>query len=327
MRAAFKKSPNDVIIRDVEIEEPGELEILLKVMSCGVCGGDLDSSEEYQPFGHEIAGVVEKVGRCVNNVKIGDHVVIESGSFCGICDNCRNGRVDLCQNIGVGSFSGFAEYVIVLAKNAVLMDGITFKQAGIIEPLGVALDLVYTADIKLNDHVLIIGAGSIGLMALKLAKAMGAGKIYIAQPSRSLRKIQLAKALGADEIIDTDQQNIEDFPFSKGGFDKILITAPPKLIPAALKVANFGAVISYIGFSKDSEITFDANLFHVKKLQLRASFAAPGIYFPTAIDMVKSGIIDTELFISHTFTLDGISQMMKVIANDRATVIKCVMLK
>jgi L-iditol 2-dehydrogenase len=326
MKAAFKKSPLDVIIRDTDLRKIGDYEILIKVKSCGVCGGDLSTSVEYEHFGHEMAGVVQEIGRCVSGIKLGDTVVVESGSFCGVCDNCRDGRVDLCKNVIPGSYSGFAEYAIVPAKNAVIYEGITFKQASIIEPLGVAIDLVYTADIKLNDHVLIIGGGSIGLMALRLAKSMGAGKIYVAQHSGSLRKLELAKSLGADDFIFTDKQKIEDYAFPKGGVDKVLITAPPSTIPSAVHVMNYGGTIAFIGFSSDSKITLDAHQFHVKKLQLKGAFAAPGLYYPTAIDLVKSGVIDTNLFISHTFCIDEIADIMKTLATDRGSVIKCVML-
>ncbi len=326
MKAAYKKSPKDVIIREVPVPEAGDFDILLKVKSCGVCGSDLDSSAEYRQFGHEIAGVVEKVGRCVTGFAPGDKVVAESGSFCGACENCRNGRVDICENISSGSFSGFAEYTVIPAKSAVKFEGITFKQAAVIEPLGVALDLVYAADIKLNDHVLIIGAGSIGLMALSIVKAMGAGKIFVAQNSGSDKKLELARAFGADDIIYTDKQRLEDYPFPKGGVDKVLITAPPRVIPSAFNVSNYGAVISFIGISPDSDITFDANKFHFKKLQLRSSFASPALYFPTAIDLVKSGVIDTDMLITHTFCLDELADMMKTIVSDRAAVVKCVFL-
>jgi L-iditol 2-dehydrogenase len=326
MKAAFKKTPFDVELRDVELREIQENEILIRVRSCGVCGGDLDSSPDYAPFGHELAGIVEKIGRQVANVQVGDQVLVESTSFCGNCDNCRNGRADLCTHPSPGSFAAFAEYAIAPARNAVRFSGITFKQAGLIEPLGVALDLVYTADIKLNDHVLIIGAGSIGLMALSLAKAMGAGRVYVAQHSRSLRKIELARIFGADDVIMTDMQKLEEYAFPKKGVDKILITAPPKLIPSAINVANYGATIAFIGFANDAQITFDANQFHVRKLQLKSSFAAPGIYFPTAVELVRSGVIQADLLISHTFGLDDIAAMMQTIATDRASVVKCVML-
>jgi L-iditol 2-dehydrogenase len=326
MKAAYKKSPLDVQLRDVELRAIKDDEVLIRVQSCGVCGGDLDSSAEYEPFGHELAGLVEKVGRQVSQIKVGDAVLVESTSYCGNCDPCRNGRVDLCQNVSPGSFAAFAEYALAPARNAVPFSGISFKQAGIIEPLGVALDLVYTADIKLNDHVLIIGAGSIGLMALSLARSMGAGKVFVAQHSRSARKIELARAFGADDVIMTDLQNLEDYAFPRKGVDKILITAPPQLIPSAISVANYGATIAFIGFSNNAQITFDANRFHVRKLQLKASFAAPGIYFPTAVEMVRSGVIQADLLISHTFGLDDIAAMMRTLATDRASVVKCVML-
>lgn len=314
------------MIRDAEIREIGDYEVLIKVKSCGVCGTDLGTSEKYETFGHEIAGIVEKIGNCVTGINPGDSVVVESSSFCGVCDHCRNGRVDLCENIISGSFSGFAEYTIAAAKNVMKYDGLSFKQASVMEPLGVALDLVYAADIKLNDHVLVIGAGSIGLMALRLAKAMGAGKIFVAQHSGSQRKNEVAKAFGADDILFTDRQRLEDYPFPKGGVDKVLITAPPKTIPSAFNVSNYGAVIAFIGISPEANITFDANAFHFKKLQLRSSYASPALYFPTAVEMVKSGIIDTDLLISHTFGLQEIAGMMKTIATDRSSVVKCVML-
>ena len=90
---------------------------------------------------------------------------------------------------------GFAEYIIVPREVCVKYDGLSFLEASLVEPLGVSLDLVQTADIKLNDDVLVIGLGPIGLMALKLAKAMGARKIYGAQFSTSKARIEMAKNL------------------------------------------------------------------------------------------------------------------------------------
>jgi len=327
MLCAMKKSPADVTVRDIPIPEPGWDEVLVKVRSCGVCGGDLGSSKEYEPFGHEIAGEVVRTGDGVRHLTPGMRVVIESGAFCGECDHCRNGRVDLCTHMIGGSYSGFAEYAVVRARNCVaLPEDISYRDAALIEPLGVAIDLVKTAEISLGDHVLVIGCGSIGLMAMALARRMGAARIWGATHSRSLRKNELAIELGAEELIYTDRQKISEYPFPGGRVDKVLITAPPQAIPEALGLLSYGGIAAFLGFGGEREITIDAHLFHVRKLQLRSSFAAPGIYFPLAFEMVRTGVIDPEKFITHTAPLQDIAALMYSAGCERDKVIKCAML-
>jgi threonine dehydrogenase-like Zn-dependent dehydrogenase len=335
MKAAYVKAPYQFQIRDVALRDLGEDEAIVKVKACGVCGTDVSTAAteatDWQPFGHEIAGVVETVGRRVHNVKVGDTVVLESGTFDRYCANCRNGRVDLCNtgpNYWLKGPMGFAESVLVPKECLVPFTGMSFKEAALIEPLGVALDLVYAADIKINDDVLVIGLGPIGLMALRLARACGARKIYAAELSAAKRRIDLAKAFGADEIILTDQVNLVEYPYARKGVERVLVTAPPRLIPPALKVTNVGGILAFIGieYGPNAAITFDANEFHFKKLQLRASFASPALYFPRCIELVQSGVIDAQSMVSHTFALADIAVAMTTLRDDRATTVKAVML-
>lgn len=335
MKAAYVKSPWQFEVREVKLRDMGEDEVIVKVKACGICGSDLISAAgeaaDWQPFGHEIAGEVVEAGRHVQNVKVGDAVVLESGTFDRFCNNCRNGRVDLCNtgpNYWLKGPMGFSEYILAPKECMVPMGSLSFKQASIVEPLGVAVDLLYTADVKLNDDVLVIGMGPIGLMALRLARAAGARKIYAAQRSTGKRRIELAKQFGADEIILTDQVDLESYPFARKGVDRVLVTAPPSLIPSALKVTNMGGIVAFIGieYGPKAAITFDANDFHFKKLQLRASFASPALYFPRSIELIESGVIDADAMISHTFKLDEIEKAMKLLRDDRATTVKVVML-
>lgn len=335
MKVAYVKAPFQFEIRDEQIRSITEDEVLIKIVACGVCGTDIHTAateaKDWQTFGHEVAGIVEQVGKNVVNVVPGDTVTLESSTFDRYCDNCRNGRVDLCcagprYEWGKDPM-GFGEYMIASKEQVVKFEGISFEEASIIEPMGVAMDLCYTGDIRLNDDVLVIGLGPIGLCAVRLAKLMGARKVYAAELSHAKRRIEIAKQFGADEIIFTDKESIEEYRFDRSGVDKVLVTAPPRMIPPSIKIANYGGIVAYIGiqFGKGAEITFDANDFHFKKLQLRASFAAPALYFPRCIDLVKSGAVDLSVLISHTIRLEEIGKAMDILKNDPENAVKIVM--
>jgi L-iditol 2-dehydrogenase len=334
MRAAYVKAPFQFQIREMPVREISEEELLVRVRACGICGTDLHTAateaKDWQPFGHEIAGVVEKVGRRVANVRPGQSVVLESGTFDRYSDQARNGRVDLDNrgpNFWLSGPMGFAEYIVVPREVAVPFSGLSFEEAALVEPLGVALDLAYTAEIRLNDDVLVVGLGPIGLMCLQLARAMGARRVYAAQPSRSRRRVQLGEQLGADRVILTDQTDIREIPFERGGVDRVLVTAPPSTIPAALEVAAPGGVVAFIGieYGPGAVIGFDANAFHFKKLQLRASFASPALYFPRCLELIRCGRVDVRCLISSTFPLEEIGKATRALVEDKAHAVKSVM--
>jgi L-iditol 2-dehydrogenase len=333
MKAAFVKVPFQFELRDLELREITKDEALVKIVTSGVCGTDMHTASfeatDWMPFGHEVTGVVVKVGENVKSVSVGDRVTLESGSYCGECELCKNGRSDLCngaRNIFAGETMGFAQYIIAPKQSLVPIGNLSFEEATLIEPMGVALDLSYTADIKLNDDVLVIGVGPIGLMAIRIAKAMGARKVYAASKSTSRARIELAKKFGADDVILTDKIDLTEYPFPRKGLDKILVTAPPKLIEKSIKIANIGATIAYIGikYGEDAYISFDANDFHFKKLQLRASYAAPALYFPRCIDFINIGLIDAKSLISHRFKLNEIEKAINTVSMDKENVVKAI---
>lgn len=342
MKAAYLKAPYQFEVRDVSLRDIQDTEVIVDVRACGFCGHDniLASYQatDWEPFGHEFSGVVEKVGRLVTNVKVGDAVCIETATFDPLLDCSRNGRVDLDNTPMGDSFMeldkgfrtamGFAEKAIVPASLCVKFDGMSFEEAAIMEPMGVAYDLVMTADIQLNNDVLILGCGPIGLMALQMAKASGARKIYAAEFSTATARCELAEKFGADEIIYTDQCKLEDFVFEKGGVDRVLVTAPPKTIGSACNVCNAGGIVAFLGISyNEPTVTFDSNVVHLNKLQIRGSNAIPALYFPMCIDMVKAGLVNVKSLISHTFSLEDLPNAMASYYQDKATALKAVMIK
>lgn len=334
MKTVFVKAPFQFKIKEIPIPQPAAGEVLLRVKACGICGSDLhiarSQAADWVTFGHEMTGVIEQTGPGVRHVRPGQRVAVESGSFCGVCEQCRNGRVDLCTkgyNNAQLKINGFSEYMVLPEQCIVPLDpAISFVDGTLLEPLGVAVDLVKTADIRLNDHVLVIGLGPIGLMAARLAKAAGA-RVYAAQHSdRSARRISLARALGVEDVVITGRTPLSNYPFPRGGVDHILVTAPPKVIPDLIESASFGGVISFLGidYGPDRMITFDANAFHFKKLQLRASFAAPALYFPMCTELIKTGVIDPKQFITHIFAMNEIAPVMQSL-RDGGSEIKAVM--
>lgn len=336
MKAAYVKSPYNFEIRNVTVREIGPDEALIDIKACGICGTDVHSAEtdapDWAPFGHEISGVIEQLGDAVKGFKVGDSVMIESGSFCGRCETCKNGRVDLCTsapNIFANESMGFAEKIIVPSAALVHLKQIGFAEATLIEPLGVALDVITTADIKLNDDVLVIGVGPIGLLAIQLARRLGARKVYAATRSTSRRRIELARQFGADEVILTDQVDLEAFKFARGGPDKVIVTAPPRTIMTALKIVNYGGTVAFVGIEmgQAGQITFDANDFHFRKLQLRASHAVPALWFPRCMELIESDLIDVKSLISATFKLEEIGVAFETLRTDKANSLKMVMIR
>ena len=339
MKTVFVKAPYEFKMEEIDIPSYGKNEVLLKVMACGICGSDLNTAasqaKDWKTFGHEISGIVEAVGENVENVKVGDTVIVESGSFCGTCENCRNGRVDLCTS-GYNNeqlvINGFSEYM-VLPKQCLVHfspEKLSYAAATVIEPMGVALDLVKTSDIRLGDEVAVLGLGPIGIMAAKLAKLMGAKKVYgIVRSRKEDARTMLAKEFGVDEFIYTSETPLAEVQFPKGGVDKMMITGTPDLVSDAIPVMNYGGIISYIGisFGKHGIISFDANAFHFRKLQLRASFAAPALYFPQCLEMVESKMIDLEKLVTETFPLEKLPEAMCRLRDKDPDQIKMVMVR
>lgn len=336
MRAAYVKSPFQFQIREVELRPPSEGEILVDVRACGVSGTDMEAARagatDWQPMGHEVAGVVAATGRAAANVRPGQKVVLENGTFDRFSRLSRNGRVDLDSagpSYGAEPSLGFSDRIVVPCEVAVPFEGISFTAAALVGSLGVALDLVNVGEIGIGDDVLVIGIGAVGLMALRLARLRGARRIYAAQRSGARRRLELAKEMGADEVILNDEVGLADYRYARGGVDRVLVTAPPRLIPEALAVTNVGGIVAFVGMEPEAGklVSFDAGQFLSRKLQLRSSRVSPSLRLPTCIDLIQSGSVNVEKLVSHTFQIEEIPQAFRIMRDDRQNRVKLVMVK
>ena len=335
MKSIFVKKKLDIQVREIPIPPVGPFDVLVKVKACGLCGTDVRTAmeaEEYEPFGHEVAGIVEQVGASVHNVAPGDDVCIESGTFDRFSSLSRNGKVDVDMsgrsmfNSGVCTM-GFAEYMVVPCETCVKFSSLSYAEAALIEPLGVAYDLVKVTGITIGDDVIVYGLGPIGLFALRLARLSGARKIYgITRSGRDARD-RLALAWGADAVIHSDKVNLSQYAYAKGGVEKMLMTATPDAMPGAMKLLNVGGVMGFIGIGTGDRqfATFDMRHFHDNKLQIRASNAVPALFFPACLDLCTSGMLDMSAMISHTLHMDTFKQDVQAYLNDHANALKAVM--
>jgi L-iditol 2-dehydrogenase len=340
MRAAFVRAPFEFKLAEIQRPRVREGWALVRVEACGICGTDLHIAGctdhaltprppgEWQGFGHEIAGVVAELGAGISHVKEGDRVVLESGSPCHTCKLCRNGRSDLCNkgpNFWNNESMGFAEYVLAPRECLVPYQGVSPEVASLTEPLGVAMDMTYTAEINPGDEVLVLGLGPIGLFSIPLARMQGAARIYAANRSGG-RRVEVARAYGADEILLTAEAPLESFVFRYGGVDRALVSASVSAVLQALPRMNYGGIVTYVGieYGSGATLAFDANEFHFRKLQLRASHAAPALYFPRALQLLQDVHIDGETMISDVMPLEDIEAAMIRLRDTRAEVLKIV---
>lgn len=331
MKAIYTKGSYQFELRDVALRSIEHNEVLIRVEACGLCGSDLHTAKraaEFVPLGHEVAGIVEQVGPYVTNVKPGDRVVLESGSYDRFSELSRDGKYDLDNNgrhffntQQYGNGMGFAEYLIAADEVCVPYEGLSLAAAAMIEPMGVGFDLVKVSDIGLGDSVMVVGIGTIGLCALRLARLRGASRIIaVSTPGRS-RRDSVAKAYGADEVVCWGDD------LSGFRVDRILCTTPPYVMPELMKNLNIGGIMSYIGEGDQEErfVTFDMNYWHGRKLQLRASYAAPALYFPACIRLVRSGRIDLDLLHTHNLRLEHFKEDFDFYMQDRDNAIKAIM--
>jgi L-iditol 2-dehydrogenase len=187
--------------------------VLVEVALCGVCGTDVHIVEGEYPLvkpprvlGHEFSGTVRDVGTGVTSVQSGDRVAVDPTVSCGGCFYCRQGSPLMCDN-RVSHHGGLGEFVVVPEQTVYpLPSGVSLDIAALAEPLSCCLHTIDLASIRPGDKVGIVGAGTIGLMLLQLARRAGATRVLVSEPSSVKR--EMAQRLGADVVVDPLQEDL-----------------------------------------------------------------------------------------------------------------------
>lgn len=221
MRALVKETPGPgMVLKDVVKPYIGATDVLIRVRKAGICGTDGHiwnwdrwSQARIKPpliVGHEFMGTVEEVGSAVRAVKAGDRVSAEGHISCGACLLCRTGQAFICERvmiIGVDRDGCFADYIAMPENNVWKLDpAVPDEWAAIFDPLGNAVHSVMAAGVS-TKSVVITGVGSIGLMAIPVARAAGAAKVIAVDINPA--KLELAKRLGADYAFDARDEDLQ----------------------------------------------------------------------------------------------------------------------
>lgn len=263
-RTAFLTDIQTIEIKKTSIPQIKDDEVLVKMEYCGLCGSDVEfftrgcvgTTKATMPFvlGHEVSGIIEKVGDSVSNVKEGQQVVIEPGVPCGSCEYCRQGRYNICKSMKFLSsppYDGFfSKYVAVPARTVSLIpEGVSLKTAALVEPLAVGMHAAKLGEVKTPKTVVILGGGCIGLCTLLSCKQLGATKVIVSDLFQ--KRLDVAKELGADEVVNASECNSVEkiLELTDGeGADVVLETAGSKITASqTTKLLRRGGNIVIVG--------------------------------------------------------------------------------
>jgi L-iditol 2-dehydrogenase len=314
MKALLLSEYNHLEVTDLPAPTPGPDELLIQVSACGICGSDVhgydgSTGRRIPPIvmGHEAAGIVTAVGSSVERFQPGDRVTFDSTIYCGACDFCRNGQVNLCdqrQVIGVscGEYrraGAFAEFLVVPERIAYpLPPSFSFAEAAMLEAVSVALHGVAVAEMKPAATVLVIGAGMIGLLLLQAARAAGAARIFVSDVDPT--RLALAASLGADLTLHTSGAPLIDEILRHtggSGVDVVLeAVGCEETIATAIDAVRKGGTVTLVG-NIAPHIKLPLQKVVSRQIRLQGSCASAGEY-PQAIYLIASGKIKVDSLIT-----------------------------
>jgi len=326
LKAAVLHGQDDIRIEEVDMPKIGDDEVLVRVKATGVCGSDiprvLGTGAHFYPIilGHEFSGEVVEIGKNVSNVQVGDKVAGAPLVPCHKCIDCLRGYYSQCKHysfIGSRTFGSWAEYVKMPAINAVkLPNEVGFIEGAFMEPITVALHGLFVMDFKGGSDVAIVGMGTIGLLALQCAMALGAKNIYAFDIDDE--KLKIAKEYGAYCCINTGEKGFKDkiWEATHGrGFEQVIETAGVEFTEKlSLEIAANKGNVMFIG-TPSKAISLEPREFEYlnrKELTVRGSWMSysapfPGKEWELAAYYLKTGQIKVDKLIDRKIAMEDIA--------------------
>lgn len=330
MKAAIYYGPGDIRIENVsdpKLEADG---IVIQVKASGVCGSDIHPyrvSGLIEPgliMGHEFSGDVIEVGANVADIKKGDRVTAASVQPCGQCHWCQKQQTHRCSNmkvLGVHIPGAFAEYIsipLALLNQTVFLlpDEISYEDGAMIEPLSVGEHIVKRAEPSAEDTVVILGVGMIGQCALQVFKALGVAKVIISEVSK--KRLEVAKAMGADVVIDAagedPVQRVREATSGTGADIVVECAGMAITFQQATEMVRGSLQQAFETVRPDSKIMlvgiYEQPIQWLPNSIIRKSARMISCYsgnFPAAIELLKTGKVNTGPLVTHEYPLDKVS--------------------
>jgi L-iditol 2-dehydrogenase len=336
MRALVFVGAGEMALQDRPDPKPAAGEVVVAVRAAGICGSDvhgyLGSTGRRRPgvvMGHEAAGDVVEVGAGVTSVRSGDRVALRSVLPCGVCDRCRRGQPNICtdrRGIGMQFDGAYAERIVVPeALLLALPDTLSYSDGALIEPLAVAMHAVNLTPFDLMDFVVVIGAGTIGLLTLLATRLRGAGSIVVTD--RNEHRLAVAQSLGADLTINVDGADpvaiIRGATKGRGAdavFEAVGISAT---VAQSLATARSGGQVTWIGNSLPT-VELSMQELVTRELTLRGAYGF-NEEFEQAADAIAAGWIDVRVLVERTAPLDQGADLFRQLGSGELDAVKVIL--
>lgn len=329
MRVAVYHSNADIRLEDRPVPEIGRAEILVRVMASGICGSDV--MEWYRTpkaplvLGHEVAGEIVQVGEGVGHLAVGQRVVVSHHVPCNTCALCLAGAHTACHTLHTTNFDpgGFSEYIRVPALQTdrgvlVLPDDVSFEDGTFVEPLGCVVRAQEHAGARAGSTVLVIGSGISGLLHIRLALALGAGRVLATDVSGF--RLEFARRSGATvfdaaEAGDRLPDLVREVNGGRLADLVILCTSALPAIAQALASLEAGATLVFFAVPPpDQSLSMPMNELWRREVTIRTSYGAAPADLATALSLIASGRVAVGNLITHRLPLDELARGFALVA-------------
>ena len=312
--------PGRIAVETAEVPVPGPGEALVRSVVTGVCGSDTHAAHGRHPFvalpyrpGHEVVGVVEALGADVEGLTIGQRVTVEPDLPCWACKMCTSGRENLCEDLrffGCGyDQGGMADYfTLPVDRLHHVPDSLDYYAAALIEPLSTPVHAVRLAGDVSGKAVVVLGAGTIGLLVLSVLRAHGAARIVVTDPLADKRA--RATALGADVTVDAMADDVVAQVRGALGqsadvvFDCVAIQSS---VGQAIAMADKGGTVMIVGVPAN-DVTVPLAMIQDHQIRIQGSATYLPEDYAESIDLLERGVVRPADFITATRPMEQVAE-------------------
>jgi L-iditol 2-dehydrogenase len=329
-RAAVMYGTHDVRLEDKPVPEPGAKEVLVEIKAVGVCGSDVHYYEEgrigtfvvEEPLilGHEAMGTIIGLGEDVTKHEVGERVALEPGVPDMTCRECRAGRYNLCPNVRFFATppidGAFTNYVTIHEDFAfALPDKLSDNAGALIEPLSVGIWSCRKAGIEAGDHVLVSGAGPIGLLAMQVALARGATEVTITDIAPA--RLEMAQKTGATRTINVAEEPLEDAGVEVDAL--IECSGNQRALNDGIRCIRPAGTAIVVGMGPGEESSIPLAFIQNHEVWLTGTFRFANTY-PAAIELAATGKVDLDAIVTGYYGLEDTEEALQATRKDPGNV-------